>query len=197
LSSRFRSRVIAPSTVDPQAADAGLDRARGEAERFRGAAGPRHLPPAGREGLLDPAAVGFRRLAVPPRVRGGGAEARQLEVGELEDVAAHQDHRALHDVLQLPDVAGPRVRDEPLHRLGGDPADGLADLAPVVVRVVVHDARVRAQGLVAAHALELALLEHAQEGDLDRVGQVADLVEEDRAARGQLSGRGRVDLAWH
>ena len=39
---------------------------------------------------------------------------------------------------------------------------------------------------MAAHALELALLQHAQEGDLDRRRQLADLVEEDRAAGGQL-----------
>jgi hypothetical protein len=35
-------------------------------------------------------------------------------------------------------------------------------------------------------ALELALLEHAQQRDLDRRRQLSHLVEEDRAARGQL-----------
>ena len=39
---------------------------------------------------------------------------------------------------------------------------------------------------LAAHALELALLQHAQEGDLDRRRQLADLVEEDRASGRQL-----------
>ena len=39
---------------------------------------------------------------------------------------------------------------------------------------------------MAAHALELALLQHAQERDLDRRRQVSHLVEEDRAAGGQL-----------
>ena len=49
-----------------------------------------------------------------------------------------------------------------------------------------HHARVRPQRLAAAHALELALLEDAQQGDLDRRRQLADLVEEDRAPGGQL-----------
>ena len=49
-----------------------------------------------------------------------------------------------------------------------------------------HHASVRPQRLAAAHALELALLEHAQEGDLDRRRQLAHLVEEDRAAGRQL-----------
>ena len=47
-------------------------------------------------------------------------------------------------------------------------------------------ARVRAQRLVAADALELALLEHAQECDLDGRRQLAHLVEEDRASGRQL-----------
>ena len=49
-----------------------------------------------------------------------------------------------------------------------------------------HDARVRPQRLAAAHALELALLQDAQQGDLDRRRQLPDLVEEDRAPGGQL-----------
>ena len=39
---------------------------------------------------------------------------------------------------------------------------------------------------VAAHALELALLQHAQQLRLQLEGQLADLVEEQRAAVGQL-----------
>ena len=48
------------------------------------------------------------------------------------------------------------------------------------------DAHVDLDRLVAAHALELALLQHAQELDLHLQRQVADLVEEQRAAVGEL-----------
>src|SRR5262249_58360560 len=46
--------------------------------------------------------------------------------------------------------------------------------------------RVRAQHLAAADTLELALLEDAQQQDLDRCWQLADLVPQDRAPGGQL-----------
>jgi hypothetical protein len=49
-----------------------------------------------------------------------------------------------------------------------------------------HDTCVGPQRLAASHALELALLEDAQQGDLDRCRQFSDLVEEDRAPGGQL-----------
>src|SRR5262249_61922173 len=49
-----------------------------------------------------------------------------------------------------------------------------------------NDTRVRAQRLAAADTLELALLEDAQQQDLDRRWQLADLVQEDRATGGQL-----------
>ena len=45
---------------------------------------------------------------------------------------------------------------------------------------------VHVDGLGPAHALELTFLEHAQELDLHRGGDIADLVEEERAAIGQL-----------
>jgi hypothetical protein len=41
-------------------------------------------------------------------------------------------------------------------------------------------------GLGAAHALELVLLQHAQQRDLGLWGDVADLIEEDGAAVGEL-----------
>ena len=49
-----------------------------------------------------------------------------------------------------------------------------------------HDTGVRPQRLAAAHPLELALLEHPQQRDLDWRRQLPHLVEEDRAAGGQL-----------
>src|SRR5215510_17429 len=44
---------------------------------------------------------------------------KQIPV-ELQRSAARQDDRPLDDVLQLPDVAGPRVAHEPTHCFGGD-----------------------------------------------------------------------------
>ena len=45
-----------------------------------------------------------------------------------------------------------------------------------------HEPRVGAQGLGAADAVELLVLEHAQQLGLDRRRELADLVEEQRAA---------------
>ena len=55
-----------------------------------------------------------------------------------------------------------------------------------------HHAHVDAERLHAAHALELPLLHEAQDLALQRQGQVADLVEEERAVVGHL---GLADLA--
>ena len=72
----------------------------------------------------------------------------------------------------------------------------LADLAcQIAVRRGDH-AHVDADGLVAADALELALLQHAQQLRLRRGRDLADLVEEQRAAVGLLeaavAARGRA-----
>ena len=59
-----------------------------------------------------------------------------------------------------------------------------------------HDPHVDLEGAVAAHPLELALLEEAQQLHLDRGGDVADLVEEEGPAVGGLEpARARVDGA--
>ena len=217
--------------VDPEAADARLQRARRHTERLRRAAVAIDTAAARLEGLFDlltlVGGTGARRTYRPGR----GGEARKLEVGEAEQAPASEDHRALDDVLQLADVSGPAIPAEHGHRRLVDPLDRLADLARVLARPVLgkerdvlgplpqrrhpdrehvepeeqvraepafadrflqvpvggcHDAGVRPQRLMAAHALELALLQHAQEGDLDRRRQLAHLVEEDRAPGGQL-----------
>ncbi|MNL22668.1 hypothetical protein D3C87_1440240 [compost metagenome] len=53
-----------------------------------------------------------------------------------------------------------------------------------------NDAHVDALGLVAAHALEGALLQHAQQLDLHRQRHVADFIEEQGAAVGQFESTG-------
>lgn len=53
-----------------------------------------------------------------------------------------------------------------------------------------NDAHVHALGLVAAHALEGAFLQYAQQLDLHRQRHVADFVEEQCAAIGQLKAPG-------
>ena len=64
-------------------------------------------------------------------------------------------------------------------------------LLEVAVRRRDH-AHVDANGLAAADALELALLQHAQQLDLHVQRHVADLVEEQRAAVGELEAAGRA-----
>ena len=56
-----------------------------------------------------------------------------------------------------------------------------------------HEAHVDLDGLRSAHALELALLQQAQQLHLHRWANVADLVEEERAAVGELDPPG---LRW-
>ena len=68
------------------------------------------------------------------RRRPGSRSARQL-------VAVGEQHRALDGVPQLADVAGPAVRLQPLHRLGGDAAHPLLELGVVGVDVEVHERR--------------------------------------------------------
>ena len=66
-------------------------------------------------------------------------------------------------------------RNVPRLDLGGQVAIGGGD-----------HARIDANGLRAAHALELLLLQHAQQLHLRLERQLADFVEEDRAAVGEL-----------
>ena len=95
-------------------------------------------------------------------------------VGQQQDVGLalaqrrHEDREHVQPVVEiLAELAG---GDRLLEILvgGGDQAD------------------VGADGLGAAQPLELALLQHAQQLDLRREVQLADLVEEQRAAVGQL-----------
>ena len=55
-----------------------------------------------------------------------------------------------------------------------------------------HDARIDADGAALADALELVLLQHAQQLDLQLRTHAGDFVEEDRAAVGRLEAAGLV-----
>src|SRR5436190_844367 len=86
-----------------------------------------------------------------------------IEGGDAQHRALAEHHRALDDVF--------------------GPADDLG--AEVTIRRRQH-ANVRAQGLATADALELSLLDDPQELRLYLERQLADLVEQDRAACGDL-----------
>src|SRR5689334_9732460 len=119
--------------VDPQRTDPRFERGTRDSEvssRSRGAIDT----PAGRaQGAFDHR----------PLLRGKGA--RQLErsvdctsggqpaLVDRELVRLAHDHRPLDDVLQLPDVTGPRVRPKPLQSLFVDSPDRLAHLARIPI----------------------------------------------------------------
>ena len=152
---------------------------------------------------------------------------READVGRRDRQAVGHDHRALDHVLELADVARPRMRldrgdrvGQDRHRaaalLGGELAhermreqrrialavaqrrdldddlgqpivEVLAEAArrDLVLQVLVRradDAHVDRNLLPAADPLDDALLQEAQQLDLQRERQVADLVQEQRAA---------------
>ena len=155
--------------------------------------------------------------------------------GNLKRRARREDHCALDDVLQLPDVARPRIVHQGLHDGGRDgldppahpPGELLSEMADqprdvvtafsqrrqhdredvqAVVEVFAeaavgdhsrqvavrgrHQAHVHLDRLRAAQALELLLLQHAEQLGLQLRRDVADLVEEQRPlVRPARSGR--------
>ena len=172
-----------------------------------------------------------------PGAGGGLGHHRDGRASRLPLVADPQrgsgagDDRPLHDGLELADVAGPVVRLQVPHRALGDPENGPAQLAAVLLHEVLHEPRdvlsplaqgrhrdredvepvpevlaeaaglhllvqpavgggheahVRLQRRGPAHALELAVLDHPQELGLQLEGQLADLVEEEGGAVGDL-----------
>ena len=65
----------------------------------------------------------------------------QGEIPEVDDGALHQGHRPLDDVLELADVARPRVGLEGDEGLRGDAADGLLELVGILPDEVLHEQR--------------------------------------------------------
>ncbi len=185
---------------------------------------------------------GFCVLDAPRRARAaagvvaaGRRRDGELQVRALDPLVLAEQDRPLEHVLELADVAGPRMRLERRDRVVGDAddlllqplvellddvlheqrdvADPLAQrrdlqrhhVEPVVevvaevaaldlgLEVAVgrgHEPHVDLERLDAADALELALLDRAQQLDLHLDGDLADLVEEQRAAVGELEPPG-------
>lgn len=72
-------------------------------------------------------------------LRGGGVSGLfQLSEGDFQGRAARQDHRALHQVLQFPDVARPRIGGQGCHRRRRDPLDRFFHLLGEFVREEMH-----------------------------------------------------------
>jgi hypothetical protein len=177
------------------------------------------------------ARISFSPIAgVGPQAGPKGAP-RRRQVFRQDQPAARENGRACDDVLQLADVARPRLLAQPAHRLRGqrqlrpvvlapEAADevlgqqwhvfgpgpqrrqrDLDHVEPVVQvfaeaalgdtprQVAVsrrHHAHVDPQRLLAADALELPRLQGPQQLRLEVHAQLADLVEEQRAAVGLL-----------
>ena len=105
---------------------------------------------------------------------------------ELGDEVAAEERDVAAALAQRRERDGHHV--EPVEQVLAEGAGG--DLLLQVAVGRGDQAHVDADGLDAADPLELALLEHAQQLDLHLVGDLANLVEEERAARGQLEAAG-------
>ena len=132
--------------------------------------------------LAHVARPGVRRPATPAR-------AGSMPRTRLPMVCAYFWTKCSHEQR---DVAGPVAQRRQRDREDVEPVvEILAELAvgDQLLEIAVgrrHHAHVDLDRLGAADALELALLQHAQQLDLHVERQVADLVEEQRAAVGQL-----------
>jgi hypothetical protein len=113
----------------------------------------------------------------------GGERGRSPAVtrGDLAEQVARESGRS----VARSRAAAARSETPPAGREVGAEAPGPHHRAQVAVGGRNH-ARVGTQRLAAADALEGPLLEHAQHLGLHRERQLADLVEEDRAAARQL-----------
>ena len=118
---------------------------------------------------------GHRRGVDPAhRLAGAGRVLLQEVLGQMRDVArpiAQRREQDREDVQAVIEILSKRA---------------VGDLLLEIAVGGRDDADVDLDRLGAAHPLELALLQHAQQLDLDVQRQVAHLVEEQRAAVGQL-----------
>src|SRR5438105_2689162 len=217
--------------VEPVLPELSPERRAPDAQGFRR---PRMIPAAAFQGLddLDPLGVGQGLLA--PKVRRGTEGEPRGHVGRqvvgLNGLHLRENGGALHDVLELADVARPGIPEQPVHRGRaqaqgaalplGEPAEEmlgqarnilpalaqrrerdrnyveaieevLAELALVdhLLEIAVggsDDPDVDGDRLGGADGTDLAALEGAQELDLEGRRHLADLVEQQRPARGLL-----------
>src|SRR6185503_8576564 len=106
---RFRRRVAACASVGLRAdAEAGEAAVEGAAREAEDAGGFADVAALGGEGALDEVALDLLEGHVLEAGGGFGARA-ELEVGGGDVVAGGEQARALDDVLELADVAGPGV----------------------------------------------------------------------------------------
>src|SRR6185437_1927257 len=119
-SSRTRRSKCAAPRSDPISLSseamrrhAPVECAAAEAKRLCGVT---HIAVEARECLLDESTLGFAQRKVFEPLRAGRAALRQCQVGGAHDVAIGEEYRAFDGVLQFPDVTGPEVIHQRLHR---------------------------------------------------------------------------------
>ena len=223
-------------SLDPVLLEQVVQRRAADAEQLGGG---RDIALGPREREADRLAVGVLAHRLQRERR--GRVLAEVEVGRVEQRVLGHDHRALHLVLELADVARPvpvvqcgeRGRGEALERPAvvaaelreevmreqrrvavarGEARDADDDLGEAVEQILAEttggdhlvevlvrradDADVDGDRLAPADPLDDALLEEAQQLDLEGEGDVADLVEEQRPALGELDlALGRLDRA--
>src|SRR5437764_5177126 len=188
-----------------------------------------HLEGSGCGGVTGPGSGGelFRRDWPRPQ--------RRRQVGGADHGALGEQDRPLEHVLELADVARPRVSGEGGQRVVLDPLDVLLQASVVLLPEMLHQQRNvvpplaqrrqvdgddvqpivevlaepsrrdlpsqvprggcdqahhDARRLHSSHPLELALLDGAEQLDLHLDGDLADLIEEEGAAVGELEAAG-------
>src|SRR5512143_3464353 len=104
------------------ARQATVQRAARQSERLRGAT---HVAVVARQRFLNEHLLNiFERKILDPR-RGARAGSK-TEIGGAYLLPRREQHGALHDVIELANVARPRMRQQRLHRAGVEAGEWLA-----------------------------------------------------------------------
>src|SRR5215207_574716 len=117
-------------TLDPQLVHTGAQGARPQAQDLRGAGRTFDAPSRAVKDLADVIALNVDQRSEPATLSRHFLDVQRFadEPREIEGALARDHERALDDVLQLTDIAGPVVTLESLERAGCDALDRLLQL---------------------------------------------------------------------
>src|SRR6185436_12611537 len=138
------------------------------------AGGPADIAPTPYQGIAEQPS-----LALVPRLsqrgqRVHGGRRVEVEVGRADDTAAGHDDGAVHLVLELADVAGPRVLDDSFKSLGAEP------------RLALERLRIPAQEGVCQQDHVLPTVAEGRQMDSDHGESIVEILAEASTSEGLL-----------